>query len=201
MPVRLGKEYYLNEHVIEMSRDLIGKVLVTSFDGQRTAGIITETEAYQMEDDKASHSYNGRRTKRTETMFQEGGVAYVYLIYGIHHLFNVVIGPQDIANAVLIRAIEPIENISLMLERRNKQKLNPQLTVGPGVLSKALGISKKWDGTALTQPDSPIWIEDHGNKIHPDNLIASPRVGIPYAEESVDWPWRFRLKTSKWIGK
>lgn len=198
---RLDLDFYLREDVVQVSKDLLGKVLVTNIDGILTSGMITETEAYRGLDDKASHAYNGRRTARTEVMFHKGGVSYVYLIYGIHHLFNVVIGPAEVANAVLIRAIEPVDNLDAIMARRNMFTLKPQLTFGPGVLSKALGITTQFSGHSLVEPQSQIWLEDRGQLISPEDIIASPRVGIPYAEEAIDWPWRFRIKNSKWVGK
>ncbi|MEL7119718.1 MAG: DNA-3-methyladenine glycosylase [Bacteroidota bacterium] len=198
---KLPKSFYLQEDVVDLAQQLLGKVLVSNIDGNRTSGIIVETEAYRGRDDKAAHSYNNKRTKRTSIMFEEGGVCYVYLIYGIHALFNVIIGPKDQADGVLVRAIEPLEGIDQMLHRRNMQHAHPQLTAGPGVLTKALGITTQHNGLDLSDPDSYIWIEDHYIKYTSDEIIASPRVNIDYAEESVDWPWRFRIKTSKWTSK
>ncbi|MFK7980025.1 MAG: DNA-3-methyladenine glycosylase [Saprospiraceae bacterium] len=194
---RLQKPFYLREDVVQISKDLLGKVLVTNFDGQLTTGKIVETEAYRAPDDKACHAYQNLHTKRTSIMFEVGGVAYVYLCYGIHHLFNVVTAKKGMAHAVLIRAIEPLENTDIMLERRKKSKINRQLTGGPGVMSKALGITKKWTGISLLSQDSPIWIEERGFIVSEDNIIASPRVGVDYAEECALWNWRFRIKDSK----
>ena len=181
--------------MVEVSRRLLGKYLVTNIDGNYSSGKIIETEAYQAEGDKACHAYNNRRTKRTEVMFCQGGTAYVYLCYGIHHLFNVVTGPKENAQAVLIRAIAPEDNLPIMLERRNFKDNKPQLTAGPGVMSKALGIQKIHTGMDLCQSDSIIWIEDREIIVNPKNIIASPRVGIDYAEECVSWPWRFRISS------
>ena len=158
----LPKSFYARTDVVQVSKDLLGKSLVTNFNGQRTVGKIVETEAYRAPDDKACHAYNNRRTKRTEIMFKEGGCAYVYLCYGIHHLFNVVTGPKDMAHAVLIRGIEPIDGLETMLKRRNQTKLKSNLTAGPGILSKALGISTQHTGLSLLSAKSNIWIEDHG---------------------------------------
>lgn len=194
---RLPKSFYLREDVEQISKDLLGKVLVTNFAGQLTAGKIVETEAYRAPDDKACHAYQNLHTQRTSIMFKEGGVAYVYLCYGIHHLFNVVTAKEGMAHAVLIRAIEPLENITLMLDRRCKTKVNRQLTGGPGVMSKALGITKDWTGTSLLTSENPIWIEDRGFIVEEENMIASPRVGVDYAEECALWNWRFRVRDSK----
>ena len=131
-------------------------------------------------------------------MFGEGGVAYVFLCYGIHHLFNIVTGKEDMAHAVLIRAIEPIENLPKMLERRNFDQVKSQLTAGPGVMSKALGIKTTHTGYDLCLPNSEIWLESRDQMLNEDQIIASPRVGVAYAEECAAWPWRFRIKDSRW---
>lgn len=195
---RLTKSFYTREDVVQISKDLLGKVLVTNINHQITAGKIVETEAYRAPDDKACHAYNNRLTNRTKIMFAEGGVAYVYLCYGIHHLFNVVTAKKGMAQAILIRAIEPIENIDLMLKRRGKTKVNRQLTGGPGVMSKALGITTALTGVTLLGTESPIWVEDRGFAISEEEIIASPRVGVAYAEECALWNWRFRIRDSKW---
>ncbi|MEM1120969.1 MAG: DNA-3-methyladenine glycosylase [Bacteroidota bacterium] len=195
---RLPKSFYTRQDVVQISKDLLGKVIVTNFANQRTAGKIVETEAYRAPDDKACHAYNNRLTERTKIMFAEGGTAYVYLCYGIHHLFNVVTATEGVAHAVLIRAVEPLENVALMLERRNKTKINRQLTGGPGVMSKALGITTAFTGISLLEPNSPVWLEDRGFLIEEKDIIASPRVGVDYAEECALWDWRFRIKDSKW---
>lgn len=197
----LPLSFYIREDVVQLSRDLLGKFLVTRVDGVLTSGMIVETEAYRGADDKACHAYNNRRTARTEVMFGEGGRAYVYLCYGIHHLFNVVTGPRDQAQAVLIRAVQAADNIPVMLERRGREKLSPQLSAGPGVLSKALGITTSLSGHSLLRTDGNIWIEDRKVEYSPDQILAGPRVGIDYAEECVHWPWRFRVKNSAWTSQ
>ncbi|MEZ5042059.1 MAG: DNA-3-methyladenine glycosylase [Saprospiraceae bacterium] len=196
---RLDTAFYRSHDVLAIAQALLGKYLVTKIDGQQCAGQITEVEAYRAPDDKACHAYNHRRTPRTEIMFWPGGVAYVYLCYGIHHLFNVVTGDQDMAHAVLIRGIKPVEGISLMQQRRGLSTLKPQLTAGPGVMSKALGITTSYTGQSLLAKDSPIWIEDRGMVISADQIIATPRIGVAYAQECADWPWRFLVKDSAWV--
>lgn len=193
----LEKDFFDHLDVVSISKNLLGKVLVTNFDGLLTAGKIVETEAYRAPDDKACHAYNNRRTKRTEVMFAEAGVAYIYLCYGIHHLFNVVTGPKDTAHAVLIRAIEPIDGIDTMLARRNFKKVVSRLTAGPGALSKALGIQKSYTGIGICEKNL-IWIEDRNMTCPESNILASPRVGVGYAEECADWNWRFRIRNSQW---
>lgn len=197
-PNILPKEFYTREDVVAISKELLGKYLVTNFDGAKTVGKIVETEAYRAPDDKACHAHTNRFTERTKVMFEEGGVAYVYLCYGIHHLFNVVTGKKGMAHAVLIRAVEPVENIPKMLERRNFDQVKSQLTAGPGVMSKALGIKTAYTGYDLCQPNGKMWLENRGLNIDQSQIIASPRVGIDYAEECAAWPWRFRIKDSRW---
>lgn len=195
--MRLSKAFFLDNDTPAIAQKLLGKLLVTKFDGQITSGRIVETEAYRGPEDKACHAYNNRYTKRTKVMFEEGGKAYITLCYGIHHLFNVVTGEPGEPQAVLIRAIEPIENTALMLERRNLKQLSTRLTAGPGALSKALNITTAYHGSSLLAKDSPIWLEA-GVIIEPDQILASPRVGIGYAEEWITTPWRFRVKDSEW---
>jgi len=195
----LAPSFYLRTDVLQVARDLLGKVLVTEFDGKRTAGIITETEAYRAPDDRACHAYNNRRTARTEVMFAAGGRAYIYLCYGIHHLFNVVTATENTAHAVLIRAIEPLEGIDLMQERRAiKNKTSPALTTGPGVLSQALGLTTRWTGQSLYAPDSPVWIEDRNIPVSTLDIAAGKRIGVDYAGECAEKPWRFWLRESRY---
>ncbi len=193
----LPKHYYLSEDVLSLSRDLLGKVLITRFDKQVTAGIIVETEAYKGVEDRASHAYNYRRTQRTEVMYSAGGVAYVYQCYGIHFLFNIVTAPKDIPHAILIRAVEPIEGHSLMLERRKMTKLTYAITNGPGKLTQALGIRRETNACVLTA--NTVCIEDTGMTIASKNIISSPRIGIDYAGGDRLNPWRFYIKNNPWI--
>jgi DNA-3-methyladenine glycosylase len=194
----LPKSFFIRDDVVQLSRELLGKYLVTEWEGVRTVGKIVETEAYRGPEDKASHAWNNRRTKRTSVMFEEGGLAYVYLCYGIHHLFNVVTGPEGAPHAVLIRALEPVEGTDQMLGRRKMEKIAPRLCAGPGSLSQAMGIHTEHTGTALYQARSPIQIEDRGETVSEENIIASPRVGVDYAAECALWNWRFRIKNSIW---
>ena len=194
----LPQSFYLREDVVQISKDLLGKLLVTNFDNQITVGKIVETEAYRAPDDKACHAHNNRFTNRTKIMFENGGVAYVYLCYGIHHMFNIVTGPKGMAHAILIRAVEPVENVEVMLQRRNLSKIKRNLTAGPGILTKALGINTSHYGMTLFDNKSPIWVEDGGEVVQEKEIISSPRVGIDYAEECALWDWRFRIKNSKW---
>lgn len=196
---RLGPDFYHSADVVQIARALLGKALVTRFADRRTVARITEVEAYRAPDDRASHAWNNRRTARTEVMFGEGGRAYVYLCYGIHHLFNVVTGPAGMAHAVLVRAGEPLEGLEIMLERRKMSKLSPDLTTGPGALAAALGLTTAWTGQSLLTPDTPVWIEDRGEVVIAENIAAGPRIGVDYAGECAAWPWRFWLRDSPFV--
>ncbi len=198
---RLGPSFYQNTDVVAVAQSLLGKYLVSNIDGEHCSGLITEVEAYRAPDDKACHAYNNRRTKRTEIMFWRGGVAYVYLCYGIHHLFNVVTGDEDMAHAVLIRAIEAKEGLPVMEQRRGIAREKPQLTAGPGVMSKAMGITTAYTGHSLVKPDSSIWIEDRGEEWPGNEIVSSPRIGVGYAAECAAWPWRFYMGNTKWVSK
>jgi len=188
----LSKTFYTRNDVVRISRDLIGKVLVTTVGGVETSAIITETEAYAGIGDRASHAYGDRRTARTEPMYAQGGTAYVYLCYGIHHLFNVVTGKAGTPNAVLVRAGVPMQGVETMLERRGKSKPDPTLLAGPGSLAKALGITTTLTGTSLI--DGAIRIENHGFRVAPSKIVAGPRIGVDYAGADALLPYRFRIK-------
>lgn len=195
MPLSLSKTYFEHPDVVFLARDLIGKQLTTQIDGLITSGIITETEAYAGRGDKACHAHLGRFTDRTKVMYESGGIAYVYLCYGIHNLFNIVTNTQGNADAILIRAIEPTHGIEIMQERRGKSKVDKSLTSGPGNLTKALGINKTHNERSVIGDD--IWIEDIGEKV--SNIVETTRIGIDYAEEDADLPWRFYDKNSKFV--
>ncbi len=191
---KISKPFYLNPNVISVSRELLGKVLMTSINGKITGGFITETEAYAGPEDRASHAWNNRRTKRTEVMFREGGTAYVYLCYGIHHLFNIVTNHAGIPHAVLIRSIQPVTGFDTILQRRRAKKLTLKLCSGPGNVSMGLGIRTSHSGTDLT--GNTIWVEDRGITIPEDKITVGPRVGVDYAGEDAGNPWRFQVQGS-----
>lgn len=194
---KLPRSFYERDDVTLIARELLGKTLVSSIDGVNTSGRIVETEAYAAKGDKACHAHLGRFTKRTKTMFKAGGTAYVYLCYGIHHLFNVVTNVEGTPEAVLIRAIEPLDGSSEMMKRREMNKIERRLTAGPGILSQALGITKTLDGTDLCQSDT-LWIEENGTSHQDSDIETGPRVGIGYAGEDALLPWRFSVKGTKW---
>jgi len=189
-------DFYLNDDVVDIAKKLLGKYLFTKIDNKITGGMIVETEAYKAFTDKASHAYLGKKTKRNEQMFNMGGIAYVYICYGIHALLNVVTNKKDIPDGVLIRAIEPKFGIETMLERRNKLYCDRTLAAGPGSLTKALGITKKINGTSYTS--NIIWIEDRNIIISKKNIHHSTRVGVEYAKEDAKLKWRFRIKKNEW---
>jgi len=196
---KLPPAFYQREDVTEVACQLLGKVLTTRFNGQLTSGMIVEVEAYAGRNDKACHANNNRRTGRTEIMYAAGGVSYVYLCYGIHHLFNVVTNVEGMADAVLVRALEPLEGVEVMMQRRKMNKPAKRLTSGPGVLTQALGITTRHDGTPLFEKE--IWIEDRGIQIPASQIGHSRRIGVEYAEQDAAKLWRYYLKENPWVSK
>jgi len=196
---RLGYDFYSRTDVVTIAKELLGKVLVSSIEGVRTSGRIVETEAYAGATDKASHAYNGRRTNRTEIMFGDAGKAYVYLCYGIHHLFNIVTNSKDVPHAVLIRALEPMEGIEHMLLRTNKTRVDNTLTRGPGNVSKALGIYRQHTGADLLSDQ--IYVLDDDYPLSSDNIVGSTRIGVDYAAEDALLLYRFHVKDNPYVTK
>jgi DNA-3-methyladenine glycosylase len=194
---KLEIEFYQRKDVLKIAKELLGKILVTNWKGIITSGRIVECEAYAGIIDKASHAVGGRRTARNEIMYGSGGYAYVYLCYGIHHLFNVVTNSEEIPHAILIRALDPIEGIEKMLLRSHKKKLDHTLTRGPGNVSKALGISTKHSGTYLLS--DKIFIADDGGRFSKKEIAASPRIGVDYAGEDALLPYRFYVKGNPFV--
>jgi len=194
---KINLSWYEQEDVVALARKLLGKWLCTCIDGTITKGMIVETEAYSGQNDKACHANGQKITKRNKIMFAAGGHAYIYLCYGIHHLFNVVTNREGFADAILIRALEPKVGIDTMLRRRNMQKVEKRLTAGPGVLTQALGIKTHHYGEKLDK--NTIWIEDNDEGIN--GIIATTRIGVEYAEEDALKPWRFYLKENQWVSK
>jgi DNA-3-methyladenine glycosylase len=155
-------------------------------------------EAYCGVEDRASHARGGRRTPRTETMYREGGVAYVYFVYGMHHQFNVVTGPEGVPHAVLVRAVEPTEGVGWM-RRRRPARADRELTSGPGKLCQALGIDRTYNGEDL--PGRRVWIEDAGEAQTDEEIASGARVGVAYAGEDALKPWRFWVKGSEYVSR
>jgi len=183
------RSFYENPDVVKVAKGLLGKSLFTRIEGIITGGIIIETEAYAGVNDKASHVYNNRRTKRTEVMYGPGGIAYIYFCYGMHHLINAVTNVEGIAQAVLIRALHPTHGLKTMCERRGKTKVDKTLTSGPGSLCKALGITMEFYGEPLDS--SRLWIKDSGLVVPDGNLLTTPRIGVDYAGDDALLPYRF----------
>ncbi|MEC5145056.1 DNA-3-methyladenine glycosylase [Chitinophaga sp. 212800010-3] len=193
---KINASFYQREDVLLIAQQLLGSTLVTNINGVRTAGIIVETEAYAGVTDRASHAWNNRRTNRTAVMYEPGGVAYVYLCYGIHYLFNIVTNVRDTPQAVLVRALEPVDGLEIMKERTGNK--NPLLTAGPGALSKAMGIDLHLNGSRLS--GNKIWVEQHSPVSHID-MAADTRVGVQYAGADAFLPYRFYIKNNKWVSK
>ena len=194
---KLGIDFYRREDVLQVAEELMGKILVTKKEGITTSGRIVECEAYAGEPDKASHAYGGRRTNRNEVMYGEAGFAYVYLCYGIHHLFNVVTHSKDIPHAILLRSLEPVKGITDMLIRTGKEKADSSLTRGPGNMSKALGIRTTDSGTLLT--GTSIFLADDGFRFSSKEIFRSPRIGVDYAGEDALLPYRFYIKGNPFV--
>ena len=193
---RLSLTFYLRNDVLKIAKELLGKVLVTNWNNEYTSGRIVETEAYAGETDKASHASKGRTT-RTEVMFNEGGRAYVYLCYGVHQMFNIVTNKEGTPDAILIRAVEPIDGIDIMLKRTGKKKLDETLTRGPGNVGKALGFHTSQCGLLLNSDE--LFIADDGFKISKSMIGTSPRIGVDYAGKHAERHYRFFVKRSKYV--
>jgi DNA-3-methyladenine glycosylase len=194
---KLSLEFYRRSDVLQIAKDLLGKVLVTKWDNIVTSARIVETEAYAGVMDRASHAYGARRTKRNEIMYAHGGSAYVYLCYGIHHLFNVVTNIHEVPHAILIRAGEPLKGVKEMLKRTGKEKLDTTLTRGPGNFSKALGIDTIHSGMSLL--DKKMFIADDGFRYKKKEIVASPRIGVDYAGEHALLLYRFYVKENPFV--
>jgi DNA-3-methyladenine glycosylase len=195
----LTQGFYTRTDVVQIARELLGKVLYTSVNSEITSGIIIETEAYAGVLDKASHAYNNRRTARNEVMYREGGCAYVYLCYGIHPLFNIVTSVHDDPQAVLIRGIEPLYGIEIMKNRKGRINLIPRDGIGPGNITKLLGIRVDHSGLSLcsnSNTEKRIWLQDEGMQVLDSEVKSSSRIGVDYAGEDAKLPYRFQ-----WIKK
>jgi DNA-3-methyladenine glycosylase len=194
---KLGIQFFERPDVIAIAKELIGKILVTRFNGVNTSGRIVETEAYIGLTDRASHSFGGKRTARNEHMYAGAGTAYVYICYGMHHLFNVVTNVKNVPDAVLVRALEPLEGIPAMLKRTGKKRPDFTLTKGPGNVGKAMGISKAHSGLRLS--GNTVYIMDD-RLVFDDKLIgSSPRIGVESAGAAALLPYRFYLKGNKYV--
>ena len=196
--MKLPRSFYTHPDVVAVARRLLGCLLVVpARDGRRVSGIIVETEAYRGPEDRASHAYGGRRTRRTETMYARGGTAYVYFVYGMYHQFNVVTAGMDVPHAILVRALEPVEGLPLM-QRRRGRVAHHHLTSGPGKLCIALGIDRRLDRADLL--GDRIWLEP-GRRVPASGIASGPRVGIDYAEKWVARPWRFWVRGCPFVSR
>ena len=194
---KIPLSFYSRKDVVSIAKELIGKIIVTNFDGHITSGRIVETEAYVALTDKASHSFGGKRTARNEHMYAAAGTAYVYICYGLHQMMNIVTNDKDIPDAILIRAVEPIEGIDIMLKRTGKKALDKTLTRGPGNVGKALGIFKHHSGNHLL--GNKIYLMDDATKIPTEQIGTSERIGVESAGADALLPYRFYLKGNKYV--
>lgn len=189
LPVKkLPHSFYLQDDVVAIARQLLGKLMVTEFNGERTSGRIVETEAYAGVADRASHASKGR-TPRTSVMFEAGGTAYIYLCYGIHQMFNIVTGPAGTAHAILVRAVEPLEGTAVMLRRTGKKQVDASITRGPGNVGKAFGFHTSQTGQSLLS--DTLYIADDGYVMPPGMIGVSARIGVAYAGADAMRPYRF----------
>jgi len=196
-PKKLERSFYDRSNVVLIAKELLGKILVTQFNGVRCSGRIVETEAYAGVGDRASHAFGGRRTARSEHLYGAPGTVYVYISYGMHHLFNVITNKQDIPHGVLIRALEPMEGIGQMLIRSGKPVADYSLTKGPGNLSRAMGISKLHTGGNLFSED--VFIEDDGLRYNKDQIVITKRIGVESAREDAALPYRFIVRGNPYV--
>ena len=194
---KLSLSFYQRKDVVAIAKDLIGKIVVTNIDGKITSGRIVETEAYVAHIDKASHAYKGKRTLRNEAMYAAAGTFYVYICYGMHNMLNIVSNNIDIPDAILIRALEPIDGIVTMLERTNKKMLDNTLTKGPGNVAKAMGIAKNISGLLLG--NEQINILKNNFTISEKEIGTSKRIGIDNAGADAFLPYRFYLKGNRFV--
>jgi DNA-3-methyladenine glycosylase len=197
--MKLAETYYYSDDVVALAKDLLGKYLFTCIDNLITGGYIVETESYNGVIDKASHAFGNRLSPRTKTMYMRGGVAYVYLCYGIHEMFNIVTSVEGQPHAILVRAIQPTDGLDIMMVRRNILTIKPNITSGPGSAAKALGISRNINAFSL-QSDT-IWIEDRGLTFPDESIAAVPRIGVSYAAEDALLPYRFYVKGNPYVSK
>ena len=195
---KLEHKFYNRTDVVQIAKDLLGKIVVSYIDGKKTSGRIVETEAYVAFIDKASHSFNGKRTARNEHMYSIAGTAYIYICYGMHQMLNVVTNKKEIPDAVLIRALQPMEGIDIMLERTGKKAVDFTLTRGPGNVGKALGIYKMHSGVHLSG-DQIFILNEKDYLLKPEEIGSSKRIGIDSAGEDALLPYRFYIKGNKFV--
>lgn len=198
MKTKISKVFYSNDDVVHIARELIGKILVTNINSEITKGIIMETEAYNGFADKASHAYNGKRTSRNEHMYAVAGTAYVYICYGMHQMVNIVTNKKDVPDAILIRAVEPIQGLEIMQRRTGKLPGDYTITRGPGNVAKAFGIAKIHSGISLTGNELYL-LQNDGYDLSGNTIGVSARIGIQYAGTDAALPYRFFVKGNKYV--
>jgi DNA-3-methyladenine glycosylase len=196
---KLPISFYNRKDVLDIAKSLLGKILITNFDGQITTGRIVETEAYVAYVDKAAHSYEGKRTARNEHMYAGPGTAYVYICYGMHQMMNIITNEKGIPDAILIRAVEPMGGIDIMLKRTGKKQLDNTLTKGPGNVGKALGIFKHHSGLYLL--DEELYLADDGHKLKEEEIGTSARIGVESAGKDALLPYRFYVRGNKYVSR
>lgn len=190
--MKLKLDFYIRNNVLQIAKDLLGKILVTNINGQLTSGIIVETEAYNGIYDKACHAYGGKVTPRNKVMYEQGGISYVYFCYGMHYLFNVVTNQKNIPDAVLVRGIIPYAGKKIIFQRISEKSMKKGILNGPGKVTKALNIDKSLNAESLL--GGKIWIEHQNIKITSNDIVSTPRIGVDYAGEDALLPYRFLLK-------
>ena len=190
------KRQFFQRPTLEVARNLIGKVLVRRVRGRNLAGKIVETEAYVGPHDLACHASKGK-TSRTSIMFEAGGCAYVYMIYGFYFCLNAVTEAEDYPAAVLIRAVEPLDHLNVMRKFRKYPDRDTNIASGPGKLCMAMGIDKTLNGEDLT--GDTLWIEDR--RLAVGRIVVSPRIGVDYAGEYKDKPWRFYVEGNPHVSR
>lgn len=197
LAMKLTESFYAETDVVKLAKGLLGKFLVSDLKGGITSGMIVETEAYSWRE-RGCHAFGGKMTKRNAVMFGPGGFSYVYLCYGMYELFNVVTNKEGVAEAVLIRALQPQDGLNVMLKRCNTSKIK-RITSGPGKLTRALAITRDLNNVSLMS--DMIWIEDRGVSIKPADCVASARIGLNMNNDDARLPWRFTIKGNEWISK
>lgn len=193
----LPVSFFTRPDVAIIAKELLGKCLATNFDGNLTVLRIVESEAYYGIVDKASHAYNNRKTNRTKIMYEKGGVAYVYICYGIHAMFNIVTNIEDTPHAILIRAGEPLIGLAKMMERTCKKENDFSISRGPGNVCKALGIHTGHTGLSLI--NNEIYLYDDQIKFRENEIGISPRIGVEYSGDAALLPYRFYIKGNKYV--
>ena len=192
--MKISRSFY-EQSTLDVARQLLGKYLVRTHQDGTTVGKIVETEAYVGPEDKACHASKGR-TPRTEVMFGQAGHAYVYFVYGFHHMLNIVTESVDYPAAVLIRAVEPVGGVELMQARRQTETLR-NLASGPGKLCQAFAIDRKLNGDDLC--GKLLYLEDRGEAV--SKVVTTPRIGVDYAGKWKNEPWRFLIKGNQFVSK